>query len=66
MPERPAKGAFTTLRCPSCGEQELVVLVGTLAVTCQSCGEAVTRGQVDALVSEWQRLQRWLELAAGA
>ena len=66
MPERPAKGSFFTLRCPHCGEQELAVALETLAVTCTSCGEAVTPAQIDALVSEWQRLQRWLTLAAGA
>lgn len=61
-----SKGAFPSLRCPHCGEQELGVVLRDLTVTCQSCGDEITREQVNDLAQEWQRLLRWLDLSGGA
>ena len=63
MPAKPTPGSFPTIRCPSCGEPELAVQVAELALVCTSCGEQVTKQQIDAQVSEWARLARWIDAA---
>jgi uncharacterized protein (DUF983 family) len=58
---------FPGLRCPHCGEPEVIaVMVESLDLRCTSCDEPITRAQVAALVEMWGRLLRWLDAAAQA
>jgi uncharacterized protein (DUF983 family) len=54
------------IACPHCGasgEEGLTITAANLNVACSSCGEDVTRGDLERMVAEAQRLLRWLELA---
>lgn len=55
---------FQGLRCPLCGEGEsIAVMVENLRIECTSCGETISKEQIDAQVEQWQRLAAWVALA---
>ena len=55
--------------CPLCGaigtdeDDGLIIEVGTLTLKCQACSEEVSVNDLETLVSDTERLIRWLAAA---